>query len=165
MELVYKFACEFQTELIISLSVLVGGITKFTIGKFLADREDSADIISVKRNLSFVIGVSAFIACLVIISFFTITDFPVTGEQDKSQLGQFGDYIGGTLNPVLSFAALLALLINIHLQVKEFVKTRVEIASSANSQAELVFQSEFFSLLSSLEKQIDKFYEDRKSVV
>ncbi len=100
---------------------------------------------------------------MVSFSFLNITDFPVSGTEVKSQLGQFGDYIGGALNPVLSFAALLALIINIQLQIKEFVKTRVELANSASAQADLVFQSEFFSLLSSLEKLVQELHKQREN--
>ena len=47
------------------------------------------------------------------------------GEQEV--WGMFGDYIGGTLNPLLAFLSLIALLITIRLQSNELRATREEL--------------------------------------
>ena len=44
--------------------------------------------------------------------------------------GQLGDYIGGILNPVVAFCALIALVVSIQLQKAELAATRAELAST-----------------------------------
>lgn len=48
--------------------------------------------------------------------------------------GTFGDFLGGTLNPVLSFLTFMGLLITILLQSKELEQTRQELKRSAKAQ-------------------------------
>lgn len=80
---------------------------------------------------------------------------------DRAELGQFGDYFGGTLNPIFGFASFTALLATIIYQAKELKLsrtelelTRKELASSAtalanqNKAIELQsFEQTFFSWL------------------
>lgn len=82
--------------------------------------------------------------------------------------GTFGDFFGGTLNPILSFLSLTALLFTIVLQSRqaemskkelelsreELTETRKELARSASAhekaekiQAKQFFESKFFNLL------------------
>lgn len=55
-----------------------------------------------------------------------------SGSHDK--WGQFGDFIGGTLNPIIGLFGLFALLMTIVLQTKELELTREELRRSAISQ-------------------------------
>jgi len=48
--------------------------------------------------------------------------------------GAFGDFVGGTLNTILSFLALIALLLTIILQNRELEATREELRRSAEAQ-------------------------------
>jgi uncharacterized membrane protein len=52
--------------------------------------------------------------------------------------GTFGDFIGGTLNPILSFFALIALLLTIILQSRELEATREELKRSASAHEKQV---------------------------
>lgn len=68
--------------------------------------------------------------------------------------GQFGDFIGGVLNPTFSFLALIALLSTIALQVRELRISARELSNSAialSSQNETLqhqnFESSFFQLI------------------
>lgn len=68
--------------------------------------------------------------------------------------GAFGDFVGGTMNPILSFLGLIALLLTIILQNKELEATRVELKRSASAQAgseaalnQQSFESTFFQLV------------------
>lgn len=68
--------------------------------------------------------------------------------------GQFGDYVGGTLNPFLSFLALVLLVRTYRLQRDELAATRDEVAQSrvvaqsAVSSAQLQrFETTLFSLI------------------
>jgi len=83
--------------------------------------------------------------------------------------GEFGDYFGGTLNPILSFLSLIALLCTIVLQSKELELTRDELKRSADAQADTKnildkqsetlarqqFESTFFSLLDQHNKVLE----------
>lgn len=54
--------------------------------------------------------------------------------------GEFGDFFGGTLNPIFSFLTILALLLTIILQIDELKQTRAAAESSAaalNSQLKI----------------------------
>jgi uncharacterized membrane protein len=87
----------------------------------------------------------------------------------NSDWGTFGDFIGGTLNPVLSFLSLIALLLTIVLQSKELESTRMELERSASAQestekilneqsktfARQQFESTFFSLLDQHNKALE----------
>jgi uncharacterized membrane protein len=83
--------------------------------------------------------------------------------------GTFGDYLGGTLNPILSFLSLIALLTTIVLQSKELELTRDELKRSATAQEDTKkildkqsetlrrqkFESTFFSLLDQHNKALE----------
>ncbi|MDF5774058.1 hypothetical protein [Pseudomonas syringae] len=75
------------------------------------------------------------------------------GEQDV--WGQFGDYVGGILNPVLSFCAFVGLQLTLRFQAGESVKVELR-------QADQQFDARLFQLLSLLNTslssvQLDKF--------
>ncbi|WBS00697.1 putative phage abortive infection protein [Pseudoduganella sp. SL102] len=68
--------------------------------------------------------------------------------------GQFGDFIGGLLNPTLSFLGLLALLATFSLQLKEYRLTAQQNEDSkkialaqASLTAQQAFESSFYNLL------------------
>jgi hypothetical protein len=108
--------------------------------------------------LAFIFSISVVICggVLLIIGF---------SQSDKSSLismaGTFGDFIGGTLNPILSFLTFMGLLITIILQSKELEQTRQELQRSAEAQEKTEitlkiqtknlekqkFENTFFSLL------------------
>jgi hypothetical protein len=67
--------------------------------------------------------------CIVIVA----TAFAIVHYDAEASGGTFGDFIGGTLNPVLTFLTFMALLITIVLQQKELAETRNELAASARA--------------------------------
>jgi hypothetical protein len=48
-------------------------------------------------------------------------------------LGTWGDFVGGTLNPLLTFLTVIGLLVTIHLQQRELRLTRKELTKSSNA--------------------------------
>jgi hypothetical protein len=93
-------------------------------------------------RVTFELVVLAFVALMAIATVAVyIANFvgqPVAS--DGGAWGQFGDYIGGLLNPTVAFAALLLLYRSITLQKKELADTRDVLAQqseSARLQAEL----------------------------
>lgn len=81
----------------------------------------------------------AVLAAFLIIGFY-IWNFPNQLSEKQDVWGQFGDYIGGTLNPLFSLAALFAVLHTINIQNKQI--------SSANEAVEIQrFENHFFQML------------------
>ena len=77
---------------------------------------------------------------------------PLANEQEK--WGQFGDYVGGLLNPTFSLLALLALLATLGLQVRELRLSVKELGNSAEALAkqnetlrQQTFEGTFFQSL------------------
>ncbi len=73
---------------------------------------------------------------------------------DPGRWGQFGDYIGGVLNPVFGFLSLVAILSTLVLQSRELSLSTMELAKSADAlrkQNEALlqqnFENTFFQLL------------------
>lgn len=73
---------------------------------------------------------------------------------DPNNWGLFGDFIGGSLNPILAFLGLIALLITIRLQSKELVDASTELKKSTKAMEEQSaslekqnFESTFFQLM------------------
>jgi hypothetical protein len=91
-------------------------------------------------------------------------------SSQNADWGTFGDFIGGTLNPLLSFLGLIALLLTIVLQSKELESTRKELERSAlaqektesvlseqaKTQVKQQFEGTFFSLLDQHNKALEK---------
>jgi len=72
----------------------------------------------------------------------------------REEWGQFGDYVGGVLNPLLSFLALVAVLIAVVLQNKELQHSREELKRSSQAleeQSESLriqnFENTFFQMI------------------
>ena len=87
--------------------------------------------------------------------------FPIAN--DSATWGTFGDYLGGTLNPIISFLALIGLLYTIHQQAQEMQATREELKQAAEQQrrqSEIFnlqqFESTFFSLLEQHNKVVER---------
>jgi len=75
-------------------------------------------------------------------------------SKDPAAWGQFGDYVGGVLNPTFSFLALLALLATFGLQVRELRISARELKNSADALVrqndtlqKQTFEATFFQLL------------------
>lgn len=89
------------------------------------------------------IAIALFV--LVAKQYFDIFPWPI--PSDTGKWGEFGDYVGGVLNPILSFFALIALLFTIRIQVKELKISTRELRKSAEAFEQQNFESTFFQLL------------------
>lgn len=84
--------------------------------------------------------------------------------------GQFGDFLGGALNPWFSFLALVALLYTIHLQSHELRLTREQFVRSSDAlEAQNTalqvqnFESTYFNLLKLYHDLVDRAHIDQES--
>ena len=111
-----------------------------------------------------------FIIVVFCFYFFRFSNWHLIPSGSQEVWGQFGDFIGGTLNPLLSFFGLIALLVTIALQSKELELsrkelklTRKELKKSAAAQNEIKntqirqqFENTFFALLNQHNQILEK---------
>ena len=108
--------------------------------------------VSVPGVLGFIFVVA--IAALIVELYVYVRFFPGEIEADHSRWGEFGDFLGGTLNPLFALLGLLALLLTIVLQSKELRLSTKELAHSVralNDQTAAVklqnFERTFFQIV------------------
>jgi hypothetical protein len=104
------------------------------------------------RALVGLLVIALLVSAGVLISYFVIFSGSLSTSQDR--WGQFGDYVGGVLNPLFALLAFTALLYTIYLQKRELGLSRVELRRSSNAlemqadkQRRQQFESTFFHLL------------------
>ena len=98
--------------------------------------------------LGVILGVIAILTIPAILVFyylkfhdsFMLQNFLAKLSDDPATWGTFGDYLGGTLNPIISFLALIGLLYTIHQQAQEMQATREELKQAAEQQRQQVEQ-------------------------
>ena len=115
------------------------------------------------NRLLWILGGAAVAAFLIVLGLYISYFKNLSVTNDSSTWGTFGDYLGGTLNPIISFLALIGLLYTIHQQAQEMQATREELEQAAEQQrrqSEIFnlqqFESTFFSLLEQHNKIIEK---------
>lgn len=95
--------------------------------------EDKKSITSFYTLVGFIITVvvaAAFAVLSVYISKFN-------GKLGNQELfGQFGDYLGGVLNPIIGFATIVLLVVSLTLQMKELTLTRKEMIAANHEASE-----------------------------
>lgn len=126
------------------------------------DRDESEEVSWLSRHIFKLMAILAFIAMIMMASVFLIyfCNFQGPLSNEHNVWGTFGDFIGGVLNPVLSFVAFIALLFTIILQNNELRITRKEFRLSRkaqqkseqalSSQAELMKDSATLSALGNI---------------
>lgn len=127
------------------------------------------------NRLLWILGIAAVAAFLIILGLYIAYFKNLSVTNDSATWGTFGDYLGGTLNPIISFLALIGLLYTIHQQAQEMQATREELKQAAEQQRQQVeqqsrqseifnlqqFESTFFSLLDQHNKVIENLVESK----
>lgn len=124
-------------------------------------------------------GLFAFFCIVSVFGVYSISFKDFSFISDTEKFGQFGDFIGGTLNPILAFLSFMALLYTIKIQMdelklsrEELEATREELKGSRIAQQEQseslklqnqatklqMFENTFFQLL-------NLFIENKKEIV
>jgi hypothetical protein len=116
-----------------------------------ADREVAEAAEHVKKLARFAY-IGGAVAVLVLLAYLIRFAGPVSDS--PANWGQFGDYVGGLLNPTFSFLALLALLATLGLQIRELRISARELKNSAvalvkqnDTLRQQTFEATFFQLL------------------
>ncbi len=81
-------------------------------------------------------GVAACLVGAYLIYFGLILEQKPAADADK--WGQFGDFVGGLLNPIVAFAAFFWLTESVKLQKQELADTRAELKAAAMAQQQQV---------------------------
>ena len=122
------------------------------------------------NRLLWILGGAAVAAFLIILGLYIAYFKNLSVTNDSATWGTFGDYLGGTLNPIISFLALIGLLYTIHQQAQEMQATREELKQAAEQQRRQSetfnlqqFESTFFSLLEQHNNIIEKLIESKIS--
>ncbi|OCZ65381.1 hypothetical protein A9G00_38285 [Achromobacter xylosoxidans] len=84
--------------------------------------------------------------------FYIKLGYSISSETDK--WGQFGDYFGGMLNPLLSFIALLCLIQSLNLQNQANQDLRTEIRNTKQHEKFRSFNLLFFNVIDAQKSQI-----------
>lgn len=72
----------------------------------------------IKKTAYWVVGI-VIVLIGVVLGLFIYNFYTYPLAENSEKWGQFGDYIGGTLNPILAFLSFSALLFTIYVQVKQ----------------------------------------------
>ena len=91
-----------------------------------------------RSNASLIKGILIIAAMIIILVLaLYIFNFDTNKLADSNEIwGQFGDYVGGTLNPALSFLALIALLYTIKLQSRGLRLSTLELEATRKELSE-----------------------------
>lgn len=113
--------------------------------------------------------VAAVLAALFLIVSF-VSKFGVQPADAQEKWGQFGDFVGGILNPLFSITALFALLHTIVLQSQELKRSTKELKASAKAldkqnkyYSRQQFDSNFFQLLA-LQLELQKRFSTKNDI-
>lgn len=102
-----------------------------------------------KNNYLPIVAVTAISLIIVI---YLAKFFPIFGAQlsgDTAVWGQFGDYIGGTLNPILTFISVVLLIRSLTLQNEANDALKKELKNSEKTENFRSFSALFFSMIES----------------
>ncbi len=134
-------------------------------------KEEDKYLKKIERKIKWSIG----IALILIISVLSIYFIKFHGKlhSDQGTWGTFGDFVGGTLNPVLAALAFYWLTSSIRLQLQELRDTRDVLKETSDHQKTIALleeqnintQQKIFQLQTeSLEKQIQSAKEQQQQI-
>lgn len=104
----------------------------------LKNKEPSQRLDSIESRHLYRILVGIVATALILIGgaiYAYLHEFNGTFSHDQDVWGQFGDFLGGTLNPILSFLTLLALVFTLLLQSRQVEMQKVELENSKQELA------------------------------
>lgn len=78
-------------------------------------------------------------------------------SDDSAVWGQFGDYMGGSLNPILSFISIVLLLKSLRLQNQSNLDLREELNDNKKAEKLRAFGTLFFNMVASQKRLLDSF--------
>jgi len=105
------------------------------------------------KKLDWLLGI-AFLLLAVSVGFYLYNFYHPNFSSDNTDWGTFGDFMGGTLNPLFALLSLYAIIYTIKIQTEELELTRDEMRKSNLSQEEQsqslqrqTFENTFFKMI------------------
>lgn len=98
-------------------------------------------------------GIIVLVGAVYFVRFYCLLDYVLAEETEV--WGQFGDFIGGVLNPLLSFISITLLLKSLSLQYQANSSLRADIENKEKIEILRSFESLFFSLISAQKNSFD----------
>lgn len=92
------------------------------------------DYSSIEKKIKWSLRGGGLLILLVFVMYFINFNGDLNTDPDK--WGPFGDFIGGTLNPILAALAFYWLTASIRLQIQELRETKIELGKAAKAQAD-----------------------------
>ena len=110
---------------------------------------------NLKNLVSIVMILALILSVIYLVGNFYYSKLPDFSTAGKIKLNEFGDFVGGTLNPILSFLGFLALLYTISIQ-------RNQIAVDKKDREKQQFENTFFALLNVHNQALDNLSKDKQ---
>lgn len=133
------------------------------------DEKEKTSDWSIPLWLSIMVGIVIYTAVILIGLYFW--HFPNFFSEKQDVWGQFGDFVGGILNPLFSLTALFALLHTIKLQSKELHESTEQLKASAKAfklQNDVMrrqqFETSFFQMLGLFNQMVNEVSTSNHSV-
>ena len=103
--------------------------------------------------------VSAALIFIVLFSYFSqfYLNLHYVVSDDPESWGQLGDYIGGTLNPLLSFVSIVLLIRSLSIQVEANKELKLEVEAARKTERLRSFEMQLFNMLDSQKTYFDSF--------
>lgn len=122
-------------------------------------KSDSEESLAGLLLIASIAVASIFLVAVTILIATGISNIFVDGANAFDYMGPFGDFLGGILNPILTFLMFIGVLVTILIQSKELKETRDEIKRQS------AFHQEHIKILKTEEKrrQLESAFNDAKS--
>jgi len=98
----------------------------------------------------FVLALIVFVAISLVPYYLNLS--PNGRSYDPENWGQFGDYFGGVLNPIIAFFALCAIFLTLYMQRIELREAKAEFAKMSEGTYRQSFENTFFNLINTYDK-------------
>ena len=116
------------------------------------DENQSEEKFYSRVSLVATIGICAWVGAL-LLYLARFYSQPISDSADK--WGQFGDYLGGVVNPIIGLATVVLIAMSLVTQRQELRATQNELKSSNSETRRMAFEQSFFSWLNSYQRLLD----------
>nr|WP_288467453.1 hypothetical protein [uncultured Pseudomonas sp.] len=130
---------------VLLLALYATVLTVFLIAYFLPIREALGRVAKTLNFAQRFILVFAFSTIIVVVGVFLL--LLIFNVKVNTDIGQVGDFVGGILNPVLSFLALIAIVISISIQERELSSSVDSLRSQEKIFKAQNFENSLFNIM------------------
>ncbi|WP_440985341.1 hypothetical protein ACQHIH_00015 [Xanthomonas sontii] len=99
-------------------------------------------------------------AITLVLGAYVINFYSAEISKNPESWGQIGDYLGGVLNPILSFISLVLIVKSLNLQRESNLALKMELEQSRQGEKLRSFENKFFNMIEVQSSNFQKFYVD-----